>query len=54
MLKILTMCLGVALLLAVTGCKQGGGDSMGSMKMNGDNSMSPPATMPATMPADMK
>ena len=53
MRHILISSLGVALLLAVAGCKSSnsGGDSMGSMKMGSDNSMSkPPATMPATMP----
>ena len=52
MRQILISSLGVALLLAVGGCKSSsGGDSMGSMKMGSDNSMSkPPATMPATMP----
>jgi hypothetical protein len=50
--KILTLSLGVALLFSITGCKQSsGGDSMAPMKMNGESSMSPPATMPATMPA---
>lgn len=53
--KILMTFIGVTLLFAITGCKQNSsGDSTGSMKMNGDNSTSPPATMPATMPADMK
>ncbi len=55
--RILTTSLGFALSFAITGCKQsGGGDSMGSMKMNGDSSMSTPspATMPATMPSAMK
>ena len=52
MRQILILSLGVALLLAVAGCKSNNsGDSMGSMKMDGDNSMSKPsATMPATMP----
>ena len=51
--RILILSLGVALLLAIAGCKHSSSDdSMGSMKMNGDNSMStsPPTTMPATMP----
>ena len=53
MRRILISSLCVALLLAIAGCKSsssGGGDSMGSMKMGGDNSMSKPTTMPATMP----
>ena len=52
MRRILISSLGIALLLAVAGCKSNGsGDSMGSMKMDGDKSMrKPPATMPATMP----
>jgi len=53
MRQILISSLGVALLLAVVGCKStsGNGDSMGSMKMGGDGSMNKsPATMPATMP----
>lgn len=48
---ILLSSLGVSLLLALSGCKSSSGDSMGSMKMGGDDSMSKsPATMPATMP----
>lgn len=52
MRRILLSSLGVALLLAVAGCKSSSGDSMGSMEMNSDSSMSTsqPATMPATMP----
>jgi hypothetical protein len=48
--KILISCFGVALLFAVAACShKSDSDSMGSMKMNSDNSMSTPA--PATMPA---
>jgi hypothetical protein len=48
MVKMITASLGVALMLAVPGCKPANsGDSSGSMKMNGDSSMSTASTMPA-------
>lgn len=53
MRRILISSLGIAVLLTVVGCKSsngGSGDSMGSMKMDGDTSMSKPTTMLATMP----
>lgn len=54
MRRLLISSLGIALLLAVVGCKSSNsssGDSMSSMKMDGDTSMGKPTTtMPATMP----
>ena len=48
MAKSLVLVFGAALLVAVVGCKNDGGDSMGSMKMDGDKATgtSSPATMP--------
>ena len=49
--KLFISFVGLALLIGIVGCKHDkGNDSMGSMKMEGGNSMSDqPTTMPAKM-----